>query len=298
MAAEAIHLTALSDAREDPALPADLRAFLRAPEAWQAARLGALIVDFPYFERFPLKALRFGLGLPQPRSHWGDLFHQRCPVAVGRALLDAARGLDERRRRRIVALALGYFSHLAVDTATHPLVNRIARARRARDGGDELSHHQDVEKYQSVLFHQERHGYDFLGTPAVVRYVSVGTSWLRGDAACFQAWQGALRTALGEAPRRATLNGWARGYRQYGWLLGSPIGGRLVDDAGKARETPLVYRGPRLSYPRLYRAALRRVVRYLTAAWRTAQGEPFDEQAVPEGSIDDPQRACPATWSA
>ncbi len=287
MAAEAIHLSALSDAREDALLEPGLRALLAQPSLWQAARLGALIVDFPYFERFAWKALCYALKQPQPASRWGDLFHKRCPVAIGRGLVRAAQRLAGGRGRRMLALAVGYFSHLAVDTCTHPLVNRLARAR-AQLSGDEMVHHRDVEKYQSVLFHEQRNGYDFLGDPAVAAYVRVEARWLHRDRASFAAWQCAYRESLGEAPRLREVRSWARGYQQYSWLLGSFLGGRLVSERSKRQQRGQVFETPTFSYPEVFRRAVRRCVRYMNAAWRNFHGASFDEGSVPEGCIDDP----------
>lgn len=294
MAAEAVHLSALVDGLALPGLPGGLRALLSlAGEArgLALARLGAVFVDLPYFDRFPLKAARYAAGLPQPPSAWGDAFHQERPVAVGAAMLAEARTLraggDPLRADRLDALALGYFSHLAVDYATHGRINQMAEAR-ARKRGAASAHHHEIEKYQSVLFHEQRNGFDFMGTPLLSRYVRVEHELLLGDATLVRAVRSAIGRALGRAPSERELGRWARGYRQYGWLLGSPAGKRLAPPAGKERERPRVFAAPGAHYLDLFTVAVRRVGRYLEAAWAAREGAPLDPVAVPEGSIDHP----------
>ena len=55
MPAEAIHLSALGDTRS--AADAAIERLLRVHE--RPARLGAVLVDLPYFERFPVELLRY-----------------------------------------------------------------------------------------------------------------------------------------------------------------------------------------------------------------------------------------------
>lgn len=294
MAAEAVHLSALADGLALPGLPGGLRALLSMggeTRGLELARLGAVFVDLPYFDRFPLKAALYAVGRTQPPSAWGDAFHQERPVAVGTAMLAEARALreagDRLRADRLDALALGYFSHLAVDYATHGLINQMAEARAKRRGAAS-AHHHEIEKYQSVLFHEQRNGFDFMGTPLLPRYVRVEHELLVGDVPLTAALLRAIDRALGKAPTAAELARFLRGYRQYGWILGSPAGKRLAPAAGKERERPRVFATPGFHYLDLFTTAVRRVGRYLEAAWAVREGAPLDPVAVPEGSIDHP----------
>ena len=126
MPAEAIHLSALDDTLV--ALPLRLRATLVAPATWPVAKLGAMFVDLPYYEGITGTLLRHTLGLPPRPSSWGDVLHQRAPIALGVRLGELGVALQRQRALHkqgdaLVALALGYISHAAVDTALHPLVN-------------------------------------------------------------------------------------------------------------------------------------------------------------------------------
>src|SRR5688572_26807297 len=112
MPAEAVHLSALLDSL--PGSPAE--ALLR--RHGREARLGAILVDLPYFDRFALGVLRYLLRRPVAGSTWGASFHLRRPVGLGKALLRRAASLraaapTREDGDRLLALALGYFSHLA-----------------------------------------------------------------------------------------------------------------------------------------------------------------------------------------
>src|SRR5690242_16460580 len=127
MPAEAIHLSALEDSMQGSRALAFLTPSLRRA----GARLGAVFVDLPYFDYFPVKVARYFLKLPVVSSRFGDLLHQAAPVGLGKRLLRAAARLRARSSTKaegelLLSFALGYFSHLAVDAAIHPSVNRLA----------------------------------------------------------------------------------------------------------------------------------------------------------------------------
>lgn len=294
MAAEAVHLSALDDSLGEDAgfeavLDPELRAFFA--EEREAARLGAVFIDFPYLRGFAFKALRYALNWRQPPSVWGDRYHQAAPVALGRALIAAgqeAGGLDAPLGRRLIAKALGFFTHIAVDTETHFHVNRLAGARAA-EGGREADHHQTIEKLQSVFFHWDRLGFNFLGRRAVREAIRVEPRWLLEDPRALGAWREAHAALYGAAPSAGELRRWLRGYALYSRVVASFIGARLTTREEEAREYPLVYEGRGFSFPAVYRSSLERCRRYLSVAWAAAQGDPFDERAVPERDIDRPE---------
>jgi hypothetical protein len=279
--AEGIHLSALIDA----AAVADGEAarLLRVHDA--EARLGALLVDLPYFERFPVELVRYVARRPPRPSPWGDLLHRAAPARVGLALV---RGARDARRPAWIALALGYLSHVAVDSALHPLVNRLARARAAATGASEGAQHREVEKFQSVLFHERRMGVDLMGTRALERYIAIAGARLLSDGELVAFVDGALRAAIGQAPARGAWRAWATGYAQYTRVLGSPLGRLPAPPAAKARERAALYVEP--AFEREYTRAVERARGYvaagLSAVERDDEGAFF--AAVPEGSIDDP----------
>lgn len=290
MPVEAIHLSALSDALRLLALP---QAFATG-EVREAARLGAVAIDFPYFDRFAISVARYYMKLPTATSHWGDLFHETRPVGVCKELLRQARMLRASAQarqsgERLLAFALGYVSHVAVDRALHPLVNELARARAERLADSPLRQHTEVEKFQSVLFHEERLGFDFMGRPALRQHISVDTGALTRDFWLCEAYRSALARAVGEAPTKDLLARWTRGYAQYTWLVSSPAGKTLVPEKVKRLVRAEVYDGPQVNFAAAYATAVEGCKTALAVALDFAESEsmqaPFDTW-LPEGPID------------
>jgi hypothetical protein len=286
--AEGIHLSALADTRAgaDGAIERLLRVHERA------ARLGAVLVDLPYFERFPVELLRYVAKRPPQPSRWGDILHRSKPARVGLELLRAARAA---RRDDWLGLALGYLSHAAVDRAIHPLVNRLARARAAALGSTEAQQHREVEKFQSVLFHERRLGRDLMGTPHLTRYIAVDGALL--DGALGAALASALRAATGEAPPPGAWAAWAAGYAQYVGVLGSPLGRLPAPPSAKERERPALYDA--VAFDGEYARAMARSRRDVTTGYALLEAGRLDGDeyfaAIPEGSIDgDAQPPSPA----
>lgn len=294
MPAEAIHLSALDDSLARA--PAHLRDAIARPALRDAARVGALFVDLPYFSGFWLSVARYVLRRPPQLSAWGETFHQRAPIAVGRAL--AIRGARLRRAKQtsaegdyLLALALGYASHAAVDRSLHPLVNRLARARAEASGRSHLQEHQDVEKFQSLLFHDQRLGKDFMGEPEIAAYISVDVTplWSRGEVS--RGVQDALREALGVRPGARAFRAWAKGYAAYVKLLGSKWGKRVAPPEERERERSSLYDAP--GFPAAFEAAVATSVKWMENLAAYAADGTFDgsanaalETVIPEGTLD------------
>lgn len=293
MPAEAVHLSALEDTLAGAT--GALHRRTREPALREAARLGAVFVDLPYFAGFSLVVLRYLLKRPQAHSPWGDLYHQRAPMALGRALGEAGVRLARERHSRtegeaLAALALGYYSHAAIDTALHPLVNRLADDRAATLGDAPSRQHHEVEKYQSLLFHHERLGFDFLGTTTLRAHITIDARLLtRGPTAALV--QGCIMAALGEAPGIASLASWAGGYRDYALLISSPAGTLIAPPAAQEREREQVYEA--VDFPGRYQQALQRSRAWVAALCDYLEDGRFDAGAratltrlVPEGTLD------------
>lgn len=290
MPAEAIHLSALADS--EPGSPA--RPLLR--EHGRLARLGAIYVDLPYFDYFALKVLFYLLKLPVTASAWGAAFHLERPVTLGKALVRRAASLRAETATReggdgLLAFALGYFSHLAVDSALHPLVNRLARARADRLGDRAARQHTEVEKFQSIVFHEERLGFDFMGRPELAAHIGVEARALLAAPGLAGEVLGATRDALGRAPSRRSLARWLCGYRQYVWLISGPAGKTILPDRAKAAVIDEAYIACRFADH--YEAAVALSRRYVEAALAFAEAPdvPRAEAALdavaPEGPIDE-----------
>jgi hypothetical protein len=291
--AEAIHLSVFQDslARSEAAR------HTASAELFALGRLGAIAIDLPYFDKFPITVARYLLRMTLATSAWGNLFHERAPVRVVKLLLGSARDLRARAdtresAERVLAFALGYASHVAVDRFMHPMVNRLARSRAQRLSDHWLRQHTEVEKFQSVLFHEERNGFDFMGRRELAQHIAVEGSLLYRDAQLGHAFLDALTSALGTSPGEALVKRWARGYAQYTQLVSSPLGKTMVPDKVKHEVRAEVYEGD-VRFGAEYAQAVERSVAAIDLALAYAEQsiseEAFDA-ALPEGSIDE---GCP-----
>lgn len=294
MPAEAIHLSALADTLESASAYA--RAATASPRLHAAARLGALYVDLPYFDRFALAVVNYLRKRPQVGSRWGGIHHTQTPIARGRLLGEAGVRLSRQAQTReageyLVALALGYISHAAVDRSMHPLVNRLAAERAQRLSTAHSVEHQEVEKFQSILFHEARFGFDFMGRVELSRHVTVEAEplWKPGPVA--SALDRVLRELHGEAPGPELLKRWARGYSQYVWLISGPLGKTVAPAAAKERERGWSF--VEVDFPARFTDAVAQSRRWVDALSRYLADGAFDagaraelEAVVPEGTID------------
>lgn len=290
MPVEAIHLSAFTDSlAESPAA-----ARLARPELRELGRLGALVIDFPYFQRFPIGVMRHFLKVPTAVSKWGAELHHGRPVLVLKSMLGRVRDLERDgasdAAERVLALALGFASHLAVDASLHPLVNRLARLRAERLGDHPLRQHSEVEKFQSVLFHEARNGFDFMGRVELAQHIRVAAHEIHRDPALCAAFSMGLQAALGKTPSRALLSDWARGYTQYVWLVSSIAGKTLAPEREKRSMRDEVYLGSWGSFESAYAEAVARSRDALAVALAFAQdasAEAALDATLPAGAIDD-----------
>jgi hypothetical protein len=233
--AEGVHLTALREAMTSPALsPSARKRFVRHEDA---ARLGAILVDLPYFHRFTGEVVRYVIGLPAKPSPWGAALHDGGAVDLLVALIEVAR---RERDDTIGAIALGLASHCAIDRALHPLINALARRHQAGKNHD--ASHREVEKFQSICFHEHYMGRDMMGTPEITSYLAIRHAEDLPDRVArlvLEAW----RKALGSAPEAGELSGYVRGYRTHVRLLGTPLGKRLAPPPAKAAAKPRYIEG-------------------------------------------------------
>jgi hypothetical protein len=290
MPAEGVHLTALDDALAlERCAPAVRRLCARERDA---ARLGAVLIDLPYFERLPAQVALYVFGLAPRPSPWGERLHAEGPVGAIEALLLEAR---PSRDDGMAALALGLASHASLDRDLHPLVNALARAH-ARPGRTHLQAHMEVEKFHSVILHAERLGGDRMGTPEVVRFLAIEAAPRLEGHRFAAAWSRALATQFGSGPSPGAIASWGRDFDRYARLLGTPLGGRLAPAREQERARPLCFEGPWGRFPDLLDAAVRRSLPILEAALEVydATGPDIDaararlRALLPPGTIDGP----------
>jgi len=286
MPAEGIHLTALREATAAPALdPAVRRRLVRDDDA---ARFGAILVDLPYFHHFASEVVRYVTGLPAKPSPWGATLHDGGAVELLSALLDVAR---RERDDTLAAIALGVASHCAIDRALHPLINALALRHRA--GANHDASHREVEKFQSICFHEQYLGRDAMGTPSITGYLMIRLVSHLDDRRCSfvrEAW----RTSLGGAPTASELGGYRRGYRAHTRLLGTPLGKRVAPPAAKEAARPLYLEGEWGAFGSLLEQAIAASIGVLEAASTVLDATTADVHAaraalasrLPRGTID------------
>jgi len=290
MPAEGIHLTALREATHASALDAPVRRRLVRRD--DAARFGAIVPDLPYFHRYAVEVVRYVARLPAQPSPWGAAIHDGGAVALLGSLLAVAR----RERDDVLgAIALGVASHCAIDRALHPLINALARRYPAGKSHD--ASHREVEKFQSICFHEQYLGRDTMGTPGISGYLTLHLAGQLDERLLRllgEAWAG----ALGRAPAAGELAGFARGYRQHARLLGTPLGKRIAPPAAKDAARPRYLRGPWGAFDALLEDAIAASVAVVNAAGAVLEAEDRDAgvataalaRLLPAGTID-PQGA-------
>ena len=286
MPAEGIHLTALREAMASPALAASVRRRLVRRD--DAARFGALVPDLPYFHRYVGEVIRYVARVPAQASPWGAAIHDGGAVALLGSLLGIAR---RERDDDLAAIALGVASHCAIDRALHPLINALARAHPV--GRNHDASHREVEKLQSVCFHEQYLGRDTMGTAAITRYLTIQLAnglEARTNRLLREAWS----DALGSAPTERELNGFVRGYRAHAQLLGTPLGKRVAPPSAKDAARPRYLHGPWGTFASLLDAAVTTSIGVLDAAGAVLDASSADLAGafralavkLPAGTID------------
>jgi hypothetical protein len=285
--AEGVHLTALREAAFAGALATSARRSVARFES--AARLGAIGPDLPYFDRYAEELVRYVARRPARTSPWGARVHEGGAIDLLAVALEHAR---RERSELLAALALGLASHACIDRAVHPLVNALAR--RFPEGPTHDASHREVEKFQSILFHERYLGRDHMGTPGLVRLVAVPAEELMAATSVGPALVAAFARATRDpAPARPLLR-MARGYASHARLLGSKLGKRIAPPAEKERAEPLFFRGPWGTFERVLEGAIALSVPVLEATWAAFEADDRDAplaldalaRLLPPGSIE------------
>lgn len=288
MPAEGIHLTALREASAAPRLDSSARQRLVRRE--DAARLGALLVDLPYFHRFAGEVVRYLAGIPAKPSPWGPALHERGGAVL---LLHELVALARRERDDdLAAIALGLASHASMDRALHPLINSLARLHR--EGKNHDAAHREVEKFQSICFHEVYMGKDLMGTPTITAYLTIPMASRLHEAQLSARLRQAWAAALGSAPSAKEFAGYGRGYRMHTRLLGLPLGKRIAPAAAKEQARPRYLEGAWGNFSAALEAAVEASVPVINAAAAALDAAAGDADAamqalraaLPVGTID------------
>ncbi|AKU93896.1 hypothetical protein AKJ09_00560 [Labilithrix luteola] len=274
MPAEWIHLTSLAEGAAVSKLPVEARRILA--RASHAARLGVLFVDLPYFASFEQELVRYVLHLAPQGNPWGDRTHADAVgilVAVVRRAAATPVWLERDENR---AFALGLASHLAIDRAVHPLVNWLAErdVAEGRSKGNHAAAHREVEKFQSICFHETYFGSDMLGTRAMSAHLGVrGMDRLERSAPAAMG-VAAMRDALGSAPSLTDLARWGRSFGRYTRILASPLGKTIAPPAVKDPARPRYLHGRWGTFSSILEEAIHASVPMLETVWSMLEGAP------------------------
>jgi hypothetical protein len=285
--AEAVHLTALHEAVFLGTLEAPARRCVLRFES--AARLGAVGPDLPYFDRYAEEVVRYVVRRPARPSAWGARIHGGGAIDLVNVVLEHAR---RERSALLASLAMGLASHACIDRSIHPLVNALAR--RFPEGASHDSSHREVEKFQSILFHERYYGRDHMGSPGIVRLVSVPALELMATTGAGPTLAAAFARAADDTDTARPLRRMARGYGMHARVLGSPLGKRVAPPAEKERARPRFLEGRWGSFERVLEEAIVFSRPVLEAVWRAFDAtdrDADDAQAalatmLPPGSIE------------
>lgn len=272
MPAEAIHLTSLREAAARQQLPPPARRCLVQEE--DAARLGAVLHDLPYFHHYLEAVVRYAARIAPRPSSWGDVVHEQAAVPIVFSLLRAAR---RERSARLAAVGLGLASHAAIDRQLHPLINSLAR--RYADGMSHDAAHREVEKFQSICFHESYFGGDRMGTPAIGRVVQVPMCELFADGLVASAVTAAYRESMTSAPGLDALRAMGRGYERHTAVIASPLGSLVAPAPAKDRARPRFLFGAWGTFEDVLERAIVRSVEVLERAWAVFEASDADTTA-------------------
>jgi hypothetical protein len=285
--AEAIHLTALREALSSPRV--DVAVTRRVAHHDDAVRLGALLVDLPYYHKFGGEVVRYMLRIPAKPSLWGNRLHEGGAVTLLSALLHIARQTADETTG---AVALGLASHVAIDRALHPLINALAR--RYPVGRNHDSAHREAEKFQSICFHEVYFGRDLMGTSALTQHLAIKLALRLADASLARPILDAFVRAFNVAPAASDFSGFGRGYGLHVRLLGSALGRRIAPQPAKEAARPRYLHGAWGVFSSLLEVAILASVPVVNAACAVLEATDRDEAAAfsalervfPPGSID------------
>ena len=264
MPALLLHLTAIERlAAEASLLPAVMARAL--DEDLEYARLGAALPDLPRFGG--LKSVFDPFQTPDAPARFAQLFHIRAPVALGLKMaelvsLGALVGSEAGH-----AFVAGYFTHLVVDRALHPIEEKLLERHR-RSGESPLEVQRRIEWTQALMFMREVHGQELIGTKGLRSKFQVskrqGIPFGGIGGGLYEIIRLSSREVLGEAPSKGEVDSWLRGLYVYGRVLSSPLGRFKALPAYSNLSSLELYKSSEIDVPSVLEGALSTARQVLT----------------------------------
>lgn len=178
-----------------------------------------------------------------------------------------------------------------MDCALHPIINDLARRHAATSGRSAIFWHHTIEKVQSALYHELRHGRDYLGTAALIEHLSVEVTPLAAPGPLAGAVASVLTECLGQAPTHEQFASWGRGYRRFLRILGNPIARFGIPQTLRARVRGALFDD--IDFPGRFDHAVNESRRWTALLWQYLHDGVFDASAqealgrvIPEQSLD------------
>ncbi len=277
MPALLLHMTLAKQLKEKPGLP---RPFYQAiHQAQGALLLGSILPDLPYHFHFGIQLYRHFTKQEFLLSEWGDVFHTRgtgqLPLAflryINRMQLSTADELE------VLALLAGYLSHHAADRLVHPVIQMMVKTQSAQEATPPSLIHMRLERYQNLLYHIDRLGYEMFCTSfprrCIRQMAGAGLLWPQLPAALYKALRAACLEVHGRAPSKRDIQDWLFGTTAYGELMSSPFAAheKLEKPAEVIRKES--YQGPGVDLLTPLNCALNETVKDLQAAWEVLQAD-------------------------
>ncbi len=283
-----LHSSAVERLAETGAnLPAPMARALS--EDLEYARFGALLPDLPWLE-----GVRGGLSPfleAQGAPHFARLLHQKAPVAVGLKLAELVASGALVGRHAGLAVVCGYFTHLCLDRALHPVVDRLVQIHRRRDETEDQAHRR-IEWAQALFYLREMHGRNLIGTSFVRSKLQLSKSRLptRGiGRGLYELVRLALQETLEEAPPKEQVDAWMRGAFVYGVLLSTQVGTRQATPAYSPLALRELYRGDDLDFPAEVERAVADARGVLTRVYRFMERGIFTSRSRERFFVDFPE---------
>jgi hypothetical protein len=287
-----LHLTAIERLAANPGeLPED---FVRAlSEDLAYARFGAALPDLPLCEgvRGALSACFSGRELP----HFARLYHEQAPVGLGLKMAELVAAGALVGTEPGLALLAGYFTHLTLDRALHPLVDRLVLQHRRR-GEHALAAHRQIEWTQTLFYLRELYGVELVGSPRLRTKFEVTKSAgfpLHGmGRGIYELVRLASQEVLQQAPTPEQVDRWVRGLYLAGLYLSSPLGRRRALPAYSQLSFQELYRNDSFDFAEEVeraveqsRGVLRRLLAYMMRGIFTPRARARFLAEFPEGTI-------------